>query len=255
MLRKSFEEQVNAFTSKTPLSIAHRLNRYAASDSYRNLPRHALFHWRGLFQPASGAVSGKYLVDERLLPGVPPNSRKSEFVPDHEAILCHCKPLDDHRQPVGSENRYPDIRDRWDLYLLMRHQYAAIAFTGKTRAAIIRRTGATYRTILKLRDWEADSAGGLYRRTRVKSQLRRRLRRIPYPYEIERAHAKTALTHLGYKLPGKPRPRHNCWPDLLRNLGFDVEISEQIEPARYFAMTPKMINDYHERYSNRNHYV
>lgn len=252
---QSLQKQVDTFTSESPLSVAHPLNRYAASSSYRNLPRHSSLHWRGLFQPASGAVNGRFLVDERLLPGVPTGSRKTEFLPESDAILCHCKPLDDHWEPVGSENRYPDIPDRWDLYLLMRHQYAAIAFTGKTHAAIIRRTDATYRTILKLRDWEADPAGGLYRRTRVKSQLRRSLGRIPYPYEVERAHAKTALSFLGLKFPGKPKPRHKCWPDLLRNLGFDVEISVQVEPTRHVAMSDKMIKDYRERYPDRKCYV
>ncbi|TWU06514.1 hypothetical protein [Stieleria varia] len=255
MSRKSLQEQVDAFTRESPLSIAHPLNRYAASDSYLNLPRHACMHWRGLLQPASGAVSGQFLVDERLLPGVPPGSRKSEFVPHHQAILCHCKPLNDQWEPVGSENRYPDIPDRWDIYLLMRHQYDAIAFTGKTHAAVIRRTDATHGTILKLRDWEADPSGGLYRRTRVKSQLHRRLGRNPYPYEIERAHAKTALTYLGYELPGKPKPRHKLWPERLRKLGFEVEIADVIEPARHVTMSIKQQREYQTRYPERYWYV
>ncbi|MCO8122611.1 hypothetical protein NHH03_12765 [Stieleria sp. TO1_6] len=251
MSRKSLHEQVAAFTNATRLSIAHPLNRYKASSSFVNLPRHANMHWRGLLQPRSGAVNGLFEVDERLLPPVPASGRKSEFEPYDDAILCHCKPLNDCWENIGSENRYPDIPDRWDIYLLMRHQYDAIAFTGKNRAAIIRRTDATYRTILKLRDWEADPAGGLYRRTRVKSQLRRRLGRNPYPYEIERAHAKTALTHLGYKLPGKPKPRHDDWPKRLRDLGFEIEIAKDIKPTRHVSMTIKQQRDYQERYPER----
>ncbi|MDA8745233.1 hypothetical protein N9N28_11415 [Rubripirellula amarantea] len=255
MPRLTLKEQVAAFTSENRLSIAHPLQRYLGSSCYANLPRHAKLHWRGLLQPKSGAVNGRFMVDERLLPDVPPNGRRSEFEPYNEAVLCHCKPLDDRWEKIGSENRYPDIPDRWDIYLLMRHQFAAIAFTGKTRAAIIRRNDATYRTILKLRDWEADPAGGLYRRTRVKSQLRRSLGRIAYPHEVERAHAKTALSFLGLKFPGKPEPRHEHWPDLLRDLGFSVEITEQIEPTRHVAMSDKMIKDYRERYPDRNRYV
>ncbi len=89
----------------------------------------------------------------------------------------------------------------------------------------------------------------------MKSQLRRRLDRIPYPHEIERAHAKTALTHLGFKLPGKPNARRDAWPGLLRNLGFDVDVTDQVEPTRHVAMSTKMINAYRERYPERGGYV
>jgi len=252
---QTLKEQVDAFTDTRRLSIAHPLQRYAASTSFNNLPRHAIMHWRGLLQPSSGAVNGLWKIDERLLPGVPPGSRKSEFEPRHAAILCHCKPLDDSKEPVGSENRHSDVPDRWDIYLLMTHQYEAIAFTGKTLASIIRRTAATYQTILKLRDWEANADGGLYRRSRVKSQLRRSLGRTAYSYEIERAHAKTALSHLGLKLPDKPKARRQRWPDLLRELGFSVEVTDEVEPTKHRAMSSKMINDYRQRYPDRRVYA
>ncbi|TWU18607.1 hypothetical protein [Allorhodopirellula heiligendammensis] len=255
MPRQTIQQQIDAFTSERRLSIAHPLQRYLGSGCCASLPRHAKLHWRGLLQPKSGAVNGRWMVDERLLPTVPPSGRKSEFEPHDEAILCHCKPLDDTHEKIGSENRYPDIPDRWDIYLLMRHQYNAIAFTGKKIAAVIRRTPATHRTILNLRDWETDPAGGRYRRTRVKSQLRRRLGRIPYPHEIERAHAKTALIHLGFKLPGKPKERHGSWPGLLKNLGFEVEITKGIGPTPHVAMSTKMISAYRERYPDREGYV
>jgi hypothetical protein len=255
MTHLQLKEQVEAFTNKTRLSIANPLQRYMSSRSYCNLPRHAKMHWRGLLQPKSGDVNGLWMLDERLLPAVPKSSRRSEFNPYDNAILCHCKPLDDRWEKVGSENRYPDVPDRWDIYLLMRHQYDAIAFTGKTLAASIRRTEATYRTILNLRDWETDPNGGLYRRSRVKSQLRRSLGRVPYLHEIERAHAKTALSFLGFKLPGKPKPRHDRWPDLLRDLGFEVVIADQIEPNRHVAMSTEMIDKYRERYPKRERYV
>jgi len=255
MPRQTLQQQVEAFTSERRLSIAHPLQPYPASGCYASLPRHAKMHWRGLLQPETGAVNGRLMVDERLLPAVPASGRRSEFVPYDDAILCHCKPLDERWESVGSENRYPDVPDRWDIYLLMRHQYDAIAFAGKTLAAVIRRTESTYRMILNLRDWEADPNGGLYRGTRVKSQIRRRLGRIPYPHEIERAHAKTALTHLGLKLPGKPNQRRDAWPDLLRALGFEVEITTGLGPTRHTAMSYKMIRDYRERYPERDGYV
>lgn len=248
---QTLQQQVEAFTRQHPLSIKHRLQPYPGSDSYRNLPRHPKMHWRGLLQPKTGKVHGKWLMDERLLPAAPKNSPRSEFVPDHEAVLCHCKPLDDQWEPVGSENRYSNIPDRRDIYLLLTRQYNAIAFTGKTQAAIIHRTEATYRTILKLRDWESDPAGGLYRRTRVKSQLRRRLRRIPYQHEIERAHAKTALTYLGLKFPAKPNDRLKNWHKSVEQLGLTVEVSTDIEPPSYRAMSTKMMKEYQERYPDR----
>ena len=251
MSRPTLKEQVEAFTGERRLSIAHPLQRYKASSSYWNLPRHAKMHWRGLLQSASGIVNGKFQIDERLLPAVPPNERRTEFEPYEPAILCHCKPLDDRWENTGSENRYPDVPDRWDIYLLMRHNYDAIAFTGKTLAAVIRRTEKTYRTILNLRDWESNGNGGQYRRSRVKSQLRHRLGRNPFHHEIERAHAKTALTHLGFKLPGKPNPRRQLWPDLLRVLGFEVELTEITEPTQHTGMSDKMIVEYRERYPQR----
>lgn len=251
MPRQTLQQQVEAFTRQSPLSIKRHLQRYYGSGGYWNLPRHPKMHWRGLLQPKTGDVHGLWRMDERLLPAVPASGRGSEFVPDHEAVLCHCKPIDDHWEPVGSENRYPDIPDRWDIYLLLTRQYNAIAFTGKTQAAIIRRTEATYRTILNLRDWESDPAGGLYRRTRVKSQLRRRLRRIPYQHEIERAHAKTALTYLGLKLPAKPNDRLKNWHKSVEQLGLTVEVATDIEPPSYRAMSDKMIREYRERYPER----
>jgi len=251
MSRETLREQVEAYVSEHRLSIAHPLQRYNASSQYSNLPRHAKMHWRGLLQPKAGIVSGMFQVDERLLPSVTPKSRKTEFVPHEAAVLCHCKPLDDRYKVVGSENRFPDVPDRWDIYLLMRHQYDAFAFAGERLAAIIRRTERTYRTILKLRDWESDANGGMYRRSRVKSQLRSRLGREPLFHEIERAHAKTALTYLGYQLPGKPNERRRAWPDLLRELGFEVEITEEIEPTKHTGMSHKMMQAYRERYPER----
>lgn len=255
MPRPTLKEQVASFTNERWLSIAHPLQRYMGSDSYWNLPRHAKMHWRGFLQPASGAVNGKFQIDERLLPAVPPSGKRSEFEPYGDAILCHCKPLDDRWETVGSENRHPDVPDRWDIYMLMRHQYDAIAFTGKTLAAVIRRTEKTYRTILNLRDWENNPAGGKYRRSRVKSQLRRRLKRTPFHHEIERAHAKTALSHLGLKLPGKPNHRREAWPGLLSALGFDIELFKGVSPNNHTAMSDKMIREYHARYPNRTFYV
>lgn len=124
-----------------------------------------------------------------------------------------------------------------------------------SRKDALARIAATYQTILKLRDWESDPAGGLYRRSRVKSQLRRRLRRTPYRHETERAHAKTALTHLGLNLPGKPNQRRDAWPDLLIALGFDVDVTDQVEPTRHVAMSDKKIVEYRERYPEREGYA
>jgi hypothetical protein len=255
MSRATLKEQVQAFTGERRLSIANPLQRYVESKSYKNLPRHAKMHWRGLLQPASGAVLGRFQVDECLLPEVRAGRGASEFKPYEHAILCHCKPLDERWESVGSENRHCDVPDRWDIYLLMRHQYAEIAFTGKTLAAVIRRSERTYRTILNLRDWESDPAGGLYRRSRVKSQLRRRLHRVPFDHEVERAHAKTALAYLGLKLPGKPNHRREDWPGLLEKLGFEIDLNKDIAPTRHRAMSGRMIREYRERYPQRHDYV
>lgn len=45
----------------SPLSIAHKLNRYNASDGYRNLPGHARLHWRGFASARSGCGEWPFL--------------------------------------------------------------------------------------------------------------------------------------------------------------------------------------------------
>ncbi|MEO2013185.1 MAG: hypothetical protein ABGZ53_02325 [Fuerstiella sp.] len=213
------------------LSIKRGLTKYSASSSHRDLPRHPELHWRGLLFPDHGDVYGKFQPTEQLLPPVDPNSQRGEYNRGY-AILCHCKPFCDRSQPFGSENRYPDIPDRWDLYLLLQHQYDAIAFTGKTVGAIIRRTERSSPKIEELQQWETNPKGGRYRRTRVRSQLKNRLGRSPYPWEVERAHAKSALRYLKLKWTDKPNRRHQEWPHCLHKLGLETEISRDIKPAR-----------------------
>jgi hypothetical protein len=236
----TIENQVREFTTSRPLLIAKPLNRYRKTHSVTGLPRHNDLHWRGLWQPCAGDVHGRFGVDDRLLPSVPANSRKSEFQPFEEAVLCHCKPLDGSAEPAGSESRYADIPDRLDIYLLLRHQFNTIAFAGKTIAAIIRRTPDTYPLMLRLRDWEADRDGGRYRRSRGRSQLRRALKREPTLVEVERQHATSALRALGLRWPDKPRNRHKKWVECLHELSLIVETSHDLRPILHRATSTEM---------------
>ncbi len=214
------------------LSIARGLTKYSASSSHRDLPRHPELHWRGLLFPNHGDVYGKFHPTEQLLPSVDPNSPQRGEYNRGYAILCHCKPIDDQRHGRGSENRYPDIPDRWDLYLLLRHQYDAIAFTGKSIGAIIRRTDRSCQLVERLQEWETERDGGRYRRIRVASQLKKKLGRTPYPMEVERAHAKSALRALDLRWPGKPTIRHQEWSECVRKIGLETEISRDVKPPR-----------------------
>ena len=233
-------ELVHEFTNAKPLSIARALNRYGSTETAKGLPRHSNLHWRGLWHPESGRVYGQFSTDDALLPTVPTGSRRKEFEPWDGSILCHCKPVDDSREPVGSESRYPDIPDRLDIYLLLRHQYDAIAFAGRTIAAEIRRTQETYPTILKLREWEEDRSKGRYRRSRGQSQLERSLGRKPTRTEIERQHATSALRATRLKWPRKPTERHAKWVECLRELGLAVETSSELPQIKHRATSTEM---------------
>lgn len=229
---KTLKEQVDLFTGNPPLSIAHPLIHYARAKSFTELPRHNDLHWRGLWQPDPGFVHGMFSESDDLLPPVHGKSRKKEFVPYGKAVLCHSKPIDNRNQRRGCESRYPDIPDRLDIYLLLRHQYSAIAFAGRTIAAIIQRTEDSYPVLLRLRDWEADRASGRYRRSRGRSQLRRAMGREPDQMTVDRQHANSALRAFGLVWPGKPSDRHKQWADCLRGIGLTVETSADLGPIR-----------------------
>jgi hypothetical protein len=229
---KTLKEQVDLFTGSRRLSIAHPLIHYARTQSFTELPRHSDFHWRGLWQPDPGYVHGMFSESDDLLPAVAGKSRRKEFVPYCEAVLCHNKPIDSRYPRRGCESKYPDIPDRLDIYFLLRHQYSAIAFAGRTIAAIIRRTEDSYPAILRLRDWEADRASGRYRRSRGRSQLRRAMGREPDQMTVDRQHANSALRALGLVWPGKPSDRHKQWADCLRGIGLAVETSADLGPIR-----------------------
>lgn len=233
-------QRVREFTGGMPLSFARPINRYGSTTAVGGLPRHRDLHWRGLWHPASGRVYGKFSPFDDLLECVPPRSRRKPFEPWDGSILCHSKPIDDAREPVGSESRYPDIPDRLDVYLLLRHQFDAIAFAGRTIAATIRRTEETFSTILQLREWELDREGGRYRRTRGRSQLARSLAREPTRTEIERQHAASALRAIGLKWPRKPNDRQRQWKQCLIDLGLTVEVTSDLAPLRHRATSLEM---------------
>lgn len=245
------KEQVDVYTHNPPLSIARRLNHYATAKSFTELPRHRQLHWRGLWQPSSGHVHGKFSECDDLLPPVPANSRKREFALYSDAVLCHSKPIDATFMPARSESRYPDIPDRLDIYLLLRHQYNAIAFAGQKIAAVIRRTEDSYPVILQLRDWEADRTSGRYRRSRGRSQLRRTLGREPTQMAVDRQHATSALRALGLLWPGKPKERHEQWADCLRAIGLTVETSADLGPIRHRATSTEMQEEMAEYFKMR----
>ncbi len=240
MTKATDSELVQEFTKGTPLSIARPLNQYASTTMVGGLPRHLDLHWRGLWHPTAGHVYGQLSPCDDLLDNVPAHSRRKEFEPWDGLVLCHCKPLDDSREPVGSESRYPDIPDRLDIYLLLRHQYDAIAFAGRTIAAEIRRTQETYLTILKLRDWENDRSGGRYRRSRGQSQLERSHGRKPTRTEIERQYANSALRAIGLEWPRKPTERHEQWVKRLSNLGLAIKTTSELAPIKHRATSTRM---------------
>ena len=204
---------------------------------FTNIPRSPHRHFRGIMVEG-GRTFGRFGENAAMLPLFDPKKHMSPpFDPRDETVLVHCKPLhhpDDRMgcltDKLGDENRYPDIPDRLDLLLLLRHQFDAIAFTGRTTAAKITRSEKTWPTILKLRDWE-QSPSGRHRFNRIKHRMEK-LGQKPPEYEVWRRYAATALRHVGLHWPDKPRLRMRKWPDSLSEIGLTVEQSSP-EENRY----------------------
>lgn len=237
---QTLKEQVEHFTCSPRLSIAKPLRPYSPAKCFTEIPRHHKMHWRGLWFPRSGQVYGMFRECDDLLPAAPSASIKRELVSDVDTVLCHCKPVEEAFLPKEGESKYPDIPDRLDIYLLLRHQFSAIAFAGRSVAAVIRRTEESFPVILRLRDWEADRAGGRYRRSRGRSQLRRALGREPAQVQVDRQHATSALRALGLHWPARPHERHAQWADCLRGIGLAVEKSAHLGPVRHYTISTKV---------------
>lgn len=225
-------EQVSRFLSSAPLRFRHRppsdpkgFRRYWKHPvDFTNLPRHPTSHFRGVLIPGHSTY-GMFLDSAEMLPQFFPRKHRREFVPWEGAVLVHCKPLDHEDNRVrsghpGDENRFPDIPDRWDIYLLLRHQFDSFAFTGATMAAMICRTERSWRAILQLRDWE-QSSRGRNRYNRIKRRLEK-LGQQPTEYQVWRSYAASALRHLGLSWPGKPNERRAAWVHCVQALGLVV---------------------------------
>ena len=187
-----------------------------------SLPRHADWHWRGIWNQTTQKVLGPYFPKDQLLEETHSARSGKDFVNDW--TLCHNKPLKPAEGVLRGDSRYPDIPDRLDVYLLVASQFSSFAFSGDKQGAVIRCTPATAETIQRLRDWESDATKGRYRRTRGRAQLQKRRGRSPSSLEIEHQFARSALRAAGLVWPRNPRERAKKWPECLRQLGLHVEL-------------------------------
>ena len=240
MIDEALLKQVHDSWESSSLTIRGGLHHYQPAKHAGALPRHTTAHWRGLWEPNTGILRGRYFGCDDLLPSLVSNNPDFGFQDWESHVLCHSKPLDDRGKPVGCEGRYPDIPDRLDIYILLRHRFNAIAFSGRSRAAVIRRTEATYPTILKLRDWESSRESGRYRRSRGRSQLRRALNREPTRTELERQHATSALRAVGLRWPRNPKERALQWLECLGAIGLTVDLTTELAPMRYYDISRRI---------------
>lgn len=196
---------------------------------FTNIPRSDTRHFRGIMIEGSRSY-GRFRATPELLPIYDSSKHCYPFDLISDAILVHCKPLNhlDNREgtldeKLGDENRYPDMPDRLDIYLLLKHRLSSIAFTGPAVAAKISLGGCTLPTIERLAEFEA-SRKGQQRYNRIKYRLQS-LGLQPQHHEIMRSYASTALRAVGLEWPDKPRVRHRQWPASLERIGLAVETS------------------------------
>lgn len=168
------------------------------------LPQSETMHFRGFLSEGRTLWGRQSWTPEMLLP---PKPGAQTFDPFPGSILCHTKPMKD---------RFVDIPDRWDIYMLLRYKLKDFGFAGKNVVAKITRTEATWPTILKLRDWEESHP---YRRSRLKA-----LYPNDPPYAIDERYSESAMRAIKLKWPGKPNHRKREWPKCFRDIGLDVEI-------------------------------
>lgn len=174
-----------------------------------------VWHFRALLEEGE-LLLGKFQPTPSLLP--PPKfPRTTSYEVRATTILCHAKPTTDP---------FADIPDRWDIYLLLRHQFNRFGFVGANCRAMISKSEKTWATILELRNWELEHP---YRRNRL-------LAKHPNApeYEIEKRYAESALRAIKLEWPRKPYDRHRDWPKCLRDIGLDVTWYEA-DTIKYLA--------------------
>jgi hypothetical protein len=207
--RDQVEKEVTRFIRYSGIKFGLQTLNYKRWKSSRpfeltNLPRSNTMHFRGFLCEGRTLLGRQIWTPEMLLP---PEEGKQTFDPYPGTILCHTKPMKD---------RFVDIPDRWDIYMLLRYKLVHFGFAGKDVVAKITRTEKSWPTILKLRDWEKSHP---YRRSRLKAL---------YPndpcYTIEQRYAESAMRAIGLEWPGKPNHRKREWPKCFRDIGLDVEI-------------------------------
>ena len=203
------EKEVTKFIRNSGIKFGQRtLNnkRWIRSWPFEltTLPRSDTLHFRGFLSEGQTLWGRQSWTPEMLFP---PEPGAQKFDPYFGSILCHTKPLRD---------RYVDIPDRWDIYMLLRYKLVHFGFAGKNAVAKITRTEKTWPTILKLRDWEESHP---YRVNRLKALYSK----AP-SYEIEQRYAESAIRAIGLEWPGKPNHRKREWPKCFRDIGLEVEI-------------------------------
>ena len=212
-LDESRAQQVAAYLRPWPIRLSGLVRYYKQPVCVAHLPRKAQQHFRGILDVGCSTY-GRFDDTPRFFPArVKPLSYGLARIAE-DTIICHTKPIGD---------RFSDVPDRWDLYFLLRYQFNHFGICGDRQSASITRTSATWDTILRLHNWEADHP---HRRSRL-----RRLYRNRPAYEIDERYAASALRGVGLVWPGKPHERRRDWVSCVRELGLEVTVGESI---RYY---------------------
>lgn len=178
-------------------------------DYIGRLPFHPDCHFRGILW-LEHCIYGRVQSDAAPLPPASDGEWYSfDFNPERHTLI-HCKPTSD---------RFSDVPDRSDLYLLYRSTATQIAVAGKRQAAMITKGEQSQDFFDRLIEWEQSHP---YRRQRLEAR---------YPtlasWQIQERYAESALRGLGLRWPGKPHERRREWPKCLEEIGLQVKFYER----------------------------
>lgn len=201
----------NIDANREPMKLRFRTRDFAQYqkhvDSIGTLPNHPTCHFRGVLWLGI-CIYGRVQLDATPLP--PGGAWHSfDFNPEHHTLV-HCKP---------TEDRFSDVPDRSDLYLLCRSTVTQLAIAGKTQAAMITKGPQSPSFFDRLIDWELSHP---YRRQRLKAK---------YPklasWQVEERYSQSALRAIGLQWPGKPHERRRDWPECLREIGLEITLYDR----------------------------
>jgi len=201
----------NVDANREPIKLRFRRRdfvRYLKHvDSIGTLPNHPTCHFRGILW-LEHCIYGRVQVD--AAPLAPGGTRGAFSFKPSDHTLVHCQPTTD---------RYCDVPDRSDLYLLYRSTATQFAIAGKTQAAKITKGPQSQSFFDRLVDWELSHP---YRRQRLKAKYPRLA-----SWQLEQRYAQSALRAIGLRWPGKPHERRRGWPACLREIGLEVTLYDR----------------------------